>query len=240
MTFSRIHINRIAAGAAFLTAMLLSPAYAGAQTPTPPSPEKRIALTFDDGPYGTPTVQILDILKKENVRATFFVIGENVVKYPDIARAIVTDGNVIENHTYDHPKNLSTLPLVDFMSELSKTENAIIAATSEHPDLFRAPYGRTSPLMLKRLKSRGYTLVKWNDDPMDWNYQKSTPALILKRVLQQAKPNGIILMHDGRDTQVGYPRDNTIQALPEVIDALRKEGYTFVTVDKLLGKPAYL
>jgi peptidoglycan/xylan/chitin deacetylase (PgdA/CDA1 family) len=194
---------------------------------------KKIALTFDDGPYGTPTTQILAILKKEKVHATFFVMGMNVEKYPDIARAIVKAGNLIGNHTYDHPKNLATDSLKAIDVELSKAENAITVATGKRPLWFRAPYGRTSPKMIKEVKSQGYKLVSWTVDPQDWDYQKSTPEMIIKTVLAQAAPNAIILMHDGRDIHVGYPRGNTVAALPLVIDALKKEGYTFVTVDQL-------
>jgi len=201
--------------------------------------KKEIALTFDDGPYGEPTIEILDILKKEKINATFFVLGENVKKYHAITKEIVLNGNVIGNHTYDHPKNLATMASSDFDSELSKTENDIYLLDNVKPKLFRAPYGLTSPEMLNELKKDNYTLVRWNIDTKDWNYSKATPSLIEKGVLQKAKPNAIILFHDGRDTHIDYPRDNLIKALPDTIDELRKEGYTFVTVDNLLNKKAY-
>ena len=196
-------------------------------------------MTFDDGPYGAPTIEVLNILQKENVHATFFVIGQNVEKYPALAKEIVADGNIIANHSYDHPKNLPKIPLKEFDLELSKTENAIFSATGLKPRLFRAPYGNTSPEMLKELETQNYTLVGWNVDPTDWNYPKSTPELIEKTVLAEVKPDAIILFHDGRDTHIAYPRENLIQALPETIEALKKEGYTFVTIDKLLGENAY-
>jgi peptidoglycan/xylan/chitin deacetylase (PgdA/CDA1 family) len=202
-------------------------------------PEKQIALTFDDGPYGTPTVEVLNILKRENIHATFFVIGQNVEKYNDITKEIVADGNVIANHTFNHPRNLAVMPLKEFDSELSKTEKAISSVTNLQPDLFRAPYGNTSSEMLKELAQDKYTLVSWDVDPSDWDYSKSTPDIIEKTIFTEAKPNAIILLHDGRDTHIDYPRDNLIKALPKVIETLQKEGYTFVTVDKLLGVSAY-
>jgi peptidoglycan/xylan/chitin deacetylase (PgdA/CDA1 family) len=202
-------------------------------------PLKQIALSFDDGPYGAPTIEVLNILKREDVHATFFVIGQNVKKYPDIAKEIVSDGNIIANHSYDHPKNLPKITLKEFDLEISKTEDAIFLATGLRPRLFRAPYGNTSPEILKELEIEKYTLVGWNVDPMDWNYSKSTPELIKKTVLAEVKPDAIILFHDGRDTHIDYPRDNLIKALPETIEALKKEGYTFVTIDKLLGENAY-
>ena len=201
--------------------------------------EKQIALTFDDGPYGTPTTEVLNILKKENIHATFFLIGQNVEKYPEIVKAIIADGNTIANHSYNHPGNLPKMSLKEFNLELSKTEDAIFRATGLHPDLFRAPYGNTSPAMKKELLDDNYTLVGWNIDPADWNYSKSTPEIIEKIILAKVKNNSIILLHDGRDTHIDYPRDNLIKALPIVIESLKKEGYTFVTIDKLLNKGAY-
>ncbi|MEI8129989.1 MAG: polysaccharide deacetylase family protein [bacterium] len=201
--------------------------------------EKKVALTFDDGPYGEPTRQILAILKQEQVHATFFVMGENVEKYPDIAKAIVDDGNVIANHSYDHPKNMTSEPTKKFDSELILTENAIFTATNKLPDLFRAPYGRTSAPLLKKLHDEKYSLVRWTLDTLDWNFPKSPSDAIVKRVLTKVHPNDIILMHDGRDTKIGYPRDNIVDALPKVIEGLKKAGYTLVTVDQIVGKSAY-
>lgn len=202
-------------------------------------PAKQVALTFDDGPYGAPTIEILNILKSENINATFFVIGENVKKYPEIAKEIVADGNVIGNHSYDHPRNIDTFPTKEFNEELSTTEEAIFSATNLRPSLFRAPYGKTNPQMLTELKNDNYTLVKWNVDSEDWNYSKSPTDVVEKNVLGQVKPNMIILFHDGRDTHINYPRDNTIKALPNIIDTLKQQGYSFMTVDKLLGISAY-
>ena len=107
------------------------------------------------------------------------------------------------------------------------------------PGLFRAPYGKTSPEIIAELKKNNYTLIRWNVDSEDWNYSKSPTDVVEKNVLGQVKPNLIILFHDGRDTLINYPRDNTIKALLDIIDTLKKEGYSFVTVDKLLGVNPY-
>ena len=238
------YIYRLSLGI-ILPAILLLPISTGsAQTVTPvvaPAtvPEKDIALTFDDGPYGAPTIEVLNILEKENIHATFFMIGQNVEKYPDIVKEIVEDGNTIGNHSYNHPTNLATMPLKELDSEVSKAEEAIFTVTNLHPAFFRAPYGNTSPKMLKELAEDKYTLVGWNVDPTDWDYPKSTSELIEKRIQEQVKPNSIILLHDGRDTHINYPRDNMINALPNIIESLKKEGYTFVTIDKLLNKSPY-
>lgn len=235
MTFN--HIDRTILKLLILLLFLFPVYISKAQEVSPV--EKQIALTFDDGPYGAPTIEVLNILKKENIHATFFLIGQNVEKYPEIVKTIVAAGNVIANHTYNHPKNLPSVSLKEFNLEISKTENAIFSTTNLKPKLFRAPYGKTSPEMLKELEKEKYTLVKWDIDPTDWDYPNSPASLIEKRILEQAKPNAIILLHDGRDTHIDYPRDNLIKALPKIIEVLKKDGYTFVTIDKLLGVNAY-
>lgn len=194
---------------------------------------KKVALTFDDGPYGTSTIEILDILQKEQIPATFFLIGKNVEKYPSIAKRIVTDGHSVGNHTYDHPQNLPYLPKAQIADELGRTDVAIASTTGVHTKLFRPPYGRINKRLRNILKTDGYKVVLWNVDPVDWNYPSSTSKLIEQRITQQEKTNMTIVMHDGRDTKINYSRINLIQALPTVIESLEKEGYAFVTADKL-------
>jgi peptidoglycan/xylan/chitin deacetylase (PgdA/CDA1 family) len=202
-------------------------------TTTPVASSKKIALTFDDGPYGTSTSKILDILEKNNVPATFFLIGKNVEKFPEQARRILADGFVIGNHSYDHAKNLAQLSSANFESNLNQAEKAIENATGFHAVYFRPPYGSLSDTMKTVLNQNGYKTKLWNIDPEDWDYENSPADVVVERVLKNAKANSIILMHDGRDTKVDYPRDNTISALPVIIDSLRKKGFSFVTLDEL-------
>jgi peptidoglycan/xylan/chitin deacetylase (PgdA/CDA1 family) len=207
------------------------PAFANA-TSTPPL--KEVALTFDDGPYGTPTSQILNTLEREHVPATFFLIGKNVKKYPSLAKREVADGDLIGNHTYDHAKNLASSTATFFQADLDKAEQIIASTTGIHPTLFRPPYGNISNTMRDVLSKEGYRVVMWDVDTRDWDFANSSTTAVVNRVLSQVKPNSIILLHDGRDTHKGYPRSNTVNALPIVIADLKAEGYTFVTVDKLL------
>jgi peptidoglycan/xylan/chitin deacetylase (PgdA/CDA1 family) len=197
------------------------------------SAQKRIALTFDDGPYGTSTRQILDILKREGVHATFFVIGKQVEKFPDEVRRELTEGHVVGNHSYDHSMRLPEMTANVFKQNLDEAESIITSSTGFSPTLFRPPYGSLSDTMRQVLKTKGYRTVLWNIDPEDWNYDKSPSQAIIQRVLAAAKPEAIILMHDGRDTHVDYPRDNTINALPTLIETLKARGYTFVTLNEL-------
>ncbi len=199
---------------------------------------KYIALTFDDGPYGTPTNQILDILKREHIKATFFLIGHNVEEYPSIARREYAEGHIIGNHSYDH-SHMGNDSAAEIDANLTKSEHAIIEATGVAPALFRAPYGLTSPTMFKELAREKFIYVGWNEDPDDWDYKDQTSDKIVKDILRYARPNGVIILHDGRDTQINYPRGNTIAALPQIINHLQNRGYTFITVDKMLTVTPY-
>ena len=198
-----------------------------------PTSAKEIALTFDDGPYGTSTAEVLSILEKEQVHATFFLIGKNVDEYPALAKREVVDGDLIGNHSYDHSMTLASLSPVAFELNLLKAQLSIASSTGVSPTIFRPPYGLLSDTMRKVLSKEGFSIDMWTIDTDDWNYQKSPSATIIKDVLAQAKPNAVILFHDGRDTHVGYPRDNLVSALPIIIDDLKKDGYTFVTIDQL-------
>lgn len=195
---------------------------------------KEVALTFDDGPYGTSTNAVLDILKAENVHATFFLVGQNVEKFPAITKRIMEDGNMIGNHTYDHPLNLPEMTIAQLHMELSKTNDAIASTTGIHPTLFRPPYGNITKKLWHNLRIFGYTPVLWNVDPRDWDHASSTSDKIITHVLNHLKTHMILLLHDGRDTHIDYPRDNMLGALPRIIHSLKKRGYTFVTVDKLI------
>ncbi len=196
---------------------------------------KEIALTFDDGPYGTSTADVLNILEREKVHATFFLIGKNVDEYPALAKREVADGDLIGNHSYDHSMKLASSSPASFELNLLRAELSIASSTGVFPTIFRAPYGLMSDTMRQVLAKDGYHSYLWTVDMEDWN-QNVSSAAIIKGVLEQAKPDSIILFHDGRDTHVGYPRDNLINALGPIIYDLKEDGYTFVTVDKVTSK----
>jgi peptidoglycan/xylan/chitin deacetylase (PgdA/CDA1 family) len=236
----RYELTRRAVGISIGSLLLLFPSCtalaANVSTTTPKTGVKEVALTFDDGPYGTSTLEVLDILQREKVPATFFLIGKNVEKYPDIARLIVADGYMVGNHTYDHPKNLPYLTNSQIATELSKADTVIASTTGIHTKLFRPPYGKINKRLRKILTADGYKVVLWNVDPTDWDYPSSTSTLIEKRVIAQEKTEMTIVMHDGRDTHINYPRGNLVGALPTVIENLKQQGYVFVTADKLVSQ----
>ena len=215
-----------------------------AQTTESVTSSKRIALTFDDGPYGTSTARILDILESEHVPATFFLIGKNVELHPEQVARELTDGDVIGNHSYSHSKLLPIMAADKLREDISHGQNVIIKAmgseaqTTGVPHLFRPPYSRTSSGMIQEITSEGYFFSGWNIDPRDWNNSNS-PESVITNILTNAKPDGIVIMHDGHEVGTDYSRTNTIAALPVIIESLKKEGYTFVTIDKILGVQPY-
>ncbi len=199
-----------------------------------------IALTFDDGPDATWTPRILSVLEQKKAPATFFQIGENALEHPEIVRRIVADGYEIGNHSYTHPNMAEVSPL-GTMLELNATQRLIEAYTGRSTRLFRAPYfgdaepttdDELGPAMLAQ--ESGYTIVGLHVDPGDW--QTPGTQAIVDRTLAQVsaatseRSGNIILLHDG-----GGVREQTVAALPQIIDRLRAKGYSFVTVSRLAG-----
>lgn len=199
--------------------------------------DKFVALTFDDGPYGTSTAAVLSILEAEHVPATFFLIGKNVEQHPEEAAREVADGDVVGNHSYDHSRRIPSLYPSDLRADVARAEDAIASAANVRPRLFRPPYGATSPAMLEELRREGFSIVMWDVDPRDWDDSVSS-STIAASVLDRVKPGDVILLHDGHEFD-GYDRSNTVEALPEIISALKARGYAFVTVDELVGSRPY-
>ena len=203
---------------------------------------KKIALTFDDGPDADWTPKILDILEREHVPATFFVIGENALQHPQLLRRIVADGSEIGNHTYTHP-NLALSNDRTVNLELNTTQRLVQAYTGRSMTLFRAPYfGDAEPTTADELgpaliaQQHGYTVVGLHVDPNDW--QRPGTDEIVRQVLQQVddqtpdRSTNVVLLHDG-----GGNREQTIEALPQIIAGLRARGYSFVTASGLVNIP---
>jgi cellulose synthase/poly-beta-1,6-N-acetylglucosamine synthase-like glycosyltransferase/peptidoglycan/xylan/chitin deacetylase (PgdA/CDA1 family)/spore germination protein YaaH len=196
-----------------------------------------IALTFDDGPDPRYTPTVLDILKAKHVPATFFIIGENAEQHPDILKRIFAEGHEIGNHTYTHP-NVSDISEMQLRLELAATERLIESLLGRQTLLFRPPYAddiepETPDQMLPLVVTHklGYVVVGMGLDPNDW---ESPPAeKIVGDILSQADAGkgNVILLHDA-----GGTREQTIKALPLIIDALRAKGYRFVLASELAGK----
>ncbi len=191
---------------------------------------KVVALTFDDGPHPIYTPKVLEILRRYKVKATFFLIGERVERFPQIARMIVSEGHEVGNHTYSHPNNLPKENWDEIRLEIEKCSKAIERVTGVRPKFFRPPKGFLNYKVLTLAQLEGYTLVFWtvSADHKD----APNPKAMAKRVLKLVHPGAIILMHDGRIPS----RWKDVKALPLIIKGLRKQGYKFVTVSELFKR----
>lgn len=192
---------------------------------TLPPDQKVIALTFDDGPWPKSTAQVLDILKKNNIQGTFFVVGQNVKNYPDLTRRIVAEGHSIANHTWHHWYHHMNPQTAAY--EVANTTDIIFKTTGVKSGLFRPPGGIMTNGVVSYARNNKYAIIMWSSDSIDYS-RPAVPRLI-NNIFKTAKSGGIVLMHDG-----GGDRTHTVQALPEIISRFRKQGYKFVTVPELL------
>lgn len=198
-----------------------------------PGDAKLVALTFDDGPNDPATSHILDVLAARDVKATFFVVGENVEVYPDTVHRIVAEGHALGNHSYRHRKRDALLD--PRYGELERAQRAIAAAVGFRPALYRSPNGFHTPWQLRAVRRAGLVTVHWTVQTKDW--ERPNPDTIVRRVLDHVRPGAIVLLHDGDDTHHGSDRTPTVEALSRIIDELHARGYRFVTVPELLGVP---
>ncbi|MEH1821753.1 MAG: polysaccharide deacetylase family protein [Nostoc sp.] len=187
--------------------------------------QKVIALTFDDGPWPESTAQVLDILKQNQIKGTFFLIGQNVKNYPSLVKREIAEGHVIGNHTWHHWYQFLNPQAAAY--EIDHTADLIYKVTGIKTNLFRPPGGIMHNGVAAYARNSKYAIVLWSSDSVDYS-RPAVPKLI-NNVFRQAKPGGIVLMHDG-----GGNRSKTVQALPEIIANFRKQGYSFVTIPELL------
>jgi len=175
--------------------------------------EKEIFLTFDDGPNEY-TLKILEILKSFGTKATFFVCGENLEHFPEIAKEIVKDGHTIGNHTFSH--SIKFLFPWNFKKEIEKTTQIIQKITGKRTEIFRPPFGFLTPWLKSYLLENDYKIILWDIDSKDW---KKYPADLIERIiLKKIKLNFIVLFHDCLQTSL---------ILPKILENLKKEGYVF-------------
>ncbi|WP_414518990.1 polysaccharide deacetylase family protein [Nostoc sp. PCC 9305] len=190
------------------------------------SPERKvIALTFDDGPWPESTAQVLDILKKNQIKGTFFVVGENVKNFPNLLKQEIAEGHVIGNHTWHHWYQFLNPQAAAY--EIDHTEDIIFKTTGLKTNLFRPPGGVMHNGVVDYARNSKYAIILWSSDSVDYS-RPAVPKLI-GNVFREAKPGGIVLMHDG-----GGNRSRTVQALPEIIANFRNQGYRFVIIPELL------
>lgn len=182
----------------------------------------QVALTLDDGPSLTWTSKFLDLLRAQQVRATFSLVGENVDRLPHLAQRIVDDGHHVINHSYTHPEPFTRLPPASIDAQIDHTQAAIAAATGVTPGMFRAPGGGWDRKVMTAVASRGLLPLGWSVDPRDW--ARPGTNTIMRR-LERAHPGDILLCHDG-----GGNRSQTLAALTRLLPQLKARGLQFITL----------
>lgn len=186
---------------------------------------KAIALTFDDGPWPIYTEQVLDILKEQDIKATFFLIGQHLKHHPAIAQKVVEAGHALGNHTWNH--HYHNVPREVAAKEIEDTAALIYEVTGFKTEWFRPPGGVLTNGLNAYAMSQNYAVAMWSSDARESSFSSS--GALVNNVLSSAKPGGIVLLHDG-----GGNRSATVQALPIIITKLKERGYRFVTLPELL------
>ena len=194
---------------------------------------KKIALTFDDGPYPATTEPILDLLKEYGAKATFFVLGNRVERYPETVKREVEEGHEVANHTFNHVYFKDAIKSITIQEEIVSTDRLLMELTGRKPMLFRPPGGFYSEESIRIAKQLGYTTVlwSWHKDTNDW--RSPGVGYIVRKVLNNTRNGDIVLLHD----YIPGSRQ-TVEALKQILPELKKQGFQIVTVSELLHDKA--
>jgi peptidoglycan/xylan/chitin deacetylase (PgdA/CDA1 family) len=194
-----------------------------------PVTEKKVALTFDDGPDEIFTRQVLDVLKQNKVRATFFVIGRRAEAHPELIARMIREGHIVGNHSYNHA-DLSKLSVTNFEKQIEHTQLILKPMTGYNPKLFRPPYGAINEQQVRWAMDHGYLIINWNVDSLDWKGLSADK--VSRNILSANRPGAIILQHCGGGE--GEDLSGSVKAIPTIIRTLKSQGYEMVTVPELL------
>jgi peptidoglycan/xylan/chitin deacetylase (PgdA/CDA1 family) len=192
-----------------------------------------VALTFDDGPHPLYTPRILDLLERYRAKATFFVIGKKLEEHGDLAAIASRSGHLIGNHSYHHFRTMSFLSLERIRQEIGQCQTEVEKWVGYRPRFYRQPAGFRNPGIFAILKETGLTLVGWQVRAFDT--QVRDPQAIARKILAKVQPGGVILLHDGSDSDENQDRTATLEALPIILGGLRERGMEFLTLDELFG-----
>ncbi len=190
--------------------------------------QKKIALTFDDGPSEF-TLEVLALLKKYNAKATFFCIGKNIEKYPEIIKQIIEEGHLVGNHSYSHSKFFDFYNADKITDELQKTDELLEKFTSKKINFFRPPYGVTTPSIRRALKVTGHKVIGWNIRSLDGGTKNQD--LIFNRLIKHVSPGGIVLLHD--------TGKHSVLVLEQFLQFLQQNSYEVISIEELLNLKAY-
>lgn len=198
--------------------------------------EKVIALTFDDGPNEPYTSELLDFLKTKNIKATFFLVGKMINKYPETVKKIILNGHIIGNHSLSHQFS-NYFKSLSLENQISQNQKIIKKLTGKEPKLYRSPWLFRQPFILKNLQKNGLVPIS-GIFCHPFEVLRPSPKKIAKQAIKIAKPGRIIIFHDGIEGRGGN-RQQTIDAVKITVDQLLKKGYKFKTVDQLLDIKPY-
>lgn len=194
----------------------------------PSETEKKITLTFDDGPHEM-TVLILKVLRQYNAKATFFCIGKNIEEHPAIFKKIIEEGHTIGNHSYSHSHFFDFYRKKQVITEIEQTDSLIESVLGKKPILFRPPYGVTNPSIRRALAVTKHKTIGWNIRSLDGGTKNE--KFIFDRIIKRIKPGGIVLLHD---TSI-----QTVNVLEQLLSFLNKNNYSVVPLEELLNIKAY-
>jgi len=189
---------------------------------------KKIALTFDDGP-SIYTLEVLELLKKYNAKATFFCIGKNIEAHPEILQKVIDEGHLVGNHSYSHSKFFDFYNAKKITEELQKTDALLEKFTSKKINFFRPPYGVTTPSIRRALKVTGHKTIGWNIRSLDGGTKNQ--ELIFNRLIKHISPGGIVLLHD--------TAEHSVLVLEQFLQFLQQNNYEVISVEELLKLNAY-
>jgi peptidoglycan/xylan/chitin deacetylase (PgdA/CDA1 family) len=200
-----------------------------------PRDGRQVALTFDDGPNATATLAVRDILDAHGAKGTFFLVGKALDARPDLARALLSTGHLLGNHSYRH----DYLHWLDpRYGELGSTQEAFARNLGVCPAFFRPPHGQHTPLMALAVRRRSMGMIGWDVSVGDW--AAHSPRRVADAVVGKARPGSVIDLHDGLDGNVNADRSVLVEAMPMILDGLARHGLQPVRLDELLGRPGYL
>ena len=203
-----------------------------------PRNKRQIALTFDDGPNAPSTADLLDVLGEYNVKATFFCVGVNAQRFPELVKRAYDEGHIIGNHSMYHSRKSGLLFKDD--AHISDCNNVLSDIIGVTPRLYRAPWGWLTPWETNRLSSQSFDIIGWDVYTYDWKIPSPSGEEIAEQVLRDVRPGSIVLFHDGIAGVHEASKPTTVKAVALAIKHFKEQGFDFVTIPQLAGIKAYL